>query len=114
MRISDWSSDVCSSDLDYALGNHVAPLGLSFADKVTLGGPYANGAFVGLHGRWNRKPRSGYKVVFVPFGDNGETGKDKPIDVLTGFLSPQETGRASCRERGCQTVEVSGGDGTLQ
>src|SRR3546814_4918553 len=96
MRISDWSSDVCSSGLqpqrpevreytkrpDYALGNHVAPLGLSFADKVTLGGPYANGAFVGLHGSWNRKPRSGYKVVFVPFGDNGETGKAKPIDVL--------------------------------
>jgi len=71
---------------DYALGNHVAPLGLSFADKITLGAPYANGAFVGLHGSWNRKPAAGYKVVFVPFADNGEVGKAKPIDVLTGFL----------------------------
>lgn len=70
---------------DYALGNHVAPLGLAFADKVTLGAPYADGAFVGLHGSWNRKPAAGYKVVFVGFAD-GEAGKVKPIDVLTGFL----------------------------
>lgn len=71
---------------DYSLGNHVAPLGLAFADKVKLGGPFANGAFVGLHGSWNRKPAAGYKVVFVPFADNGEVGKAKPVDVLTGFL----------------------------
>lgn len=70
---------------DYALGNHVAPLGLTFADKVTLGAPYADGAFVGLHGSWNRKPAAGYKVVFVGFADD-EAGKAKPIDVLTGFL----------------------------
>ncbi|AEG47933.1 putative dehydrogenase [Sphingobium chlorophenolicum L-1] len=78
---------------DYALGNHVAPLGLSFADKVSLGGAYANGAFVGLHGSWNRKPRSGYKVVFVPFGDDGAAGKAKPIDVLTGFLGAKGEAR---------------------
>ena len=70
---------------DYALGNHVAPLGLSFADKVQLGAPYSDGAFVGLHGSWNRKPAAGYKVVFVGFAD-GEAGKAKPVDVLTGFL----------------------------
>lgn len=70
---------------DYALGNHVAPLGLTFADKVTLGAPYGDGAFVGLHGSWNRKPAAGYKVVFVGFAD-GAAGKAKPIDVLTGFL----------------------------
>ncbi len=70
---------------DYALGNHVAPLGLTFADKVQLGAPYTEGAFVGLHGSWNRKPAAGYKVVFVGFAD-GEAGKAKPIDVLTGFL----------------------------
>lgn len=70
---------------DYALGNHVAPLGLTFADKVTLGAPYDDGAFVGLHGSWNRKPAAGYKVVFVGFAD-GAAGKAKPIDVLTGFL----------------------------
>ncbi|WIW87222.1 sorbosone dehydrogenase family protein [Sphingobium sp. V4] len=70
---------------DYALGNHVAPLGLTFADKVQLGAPYTDGAFVGLHGSWNRKPAAGYKVVFVGFAD-GEAGKAKPVDVLTGFL----------------------------
>jgi glucose/arabinose dehydrogenase len=72
---------------DYALGNHVAALGLTFAKEAKLGPPFLNGAFVGLHGSWNRKPASGYKVVFIPFMDNGEVGKDKPIDVLTGFLN---------------------------
>ena len=52
---------------------------------MTLGAPYTDGAFVGLHGSWNRKPASGYKVVFVGFTD-GEAGKAKPVDVLTGFL----------------------------
>lgn len=72
---------------DYALGNHVGALGLAFADKVALGTPFANGAFVSLHGSWNRKPAAGYKVVFVPFAGNGEAGKAKPADVLTGFLN---------------------------
>jgi len=71
---------------DYALGNHVAPLGLSFARDMKLGAPFANGAFVGLHGSWNRKPAAGYKVVFVPFQNNGEVAAAKPVDVLTGFL----------------------------
>ena len=57
---------------DYALGNHVAPLGMTFAQdtqghSAKLGGQFADGVFVGEHGSWNRKPRSGYKVVFVPF-----------------------------------------------
>lgn len=72
---------------NYALGNHVAPLGLTFAAQAKLGGRYANGAIVGLHGSWNRKPASGYKVVFVPFTADGEAGKDKPIDILGGFLN---------------------------
>ncbi|WP_373488814.1 sorbosone dehydrogenase family protein [Blastomonas sp.] len=81
---------------DYALGSHVAPLGLAFASKATLGGPFASGAFVALHGSWNRKPAAGYKVVFVPFGADGKPAvtrdaQDKvtgglPVDVLTGFL----------------------------
>jgi glucose/arabinose dehydrogenase len=71
---------------DYALGNHVAPLGVAFAQGRPLAARYRNGAFVGEHGSWNRKPRAGYKVVFVPF-EAGQP-KDKPIDVLTGFLSP--------------------------
>ncbi|MDB5860280.1 MAG: L-sorbosone dehydrogenase, partial [Ramlibacter sp.] len=71
---------------DYALGNHVAPLGLAFSD-ARMTGAYASGAFVGEHGSWNRRPRSGYKVVFVPFA-NGKPG-DAPADFLTGFVSPE-------------------------
>lgn len=73
---------------DYALGPHVAALGLTFADKAQLGAKFANGAFIGEHGSWNRKPVSGYKVVYVPFGNNGFPAPNaKPIDVLTGFLN---------------------------
>lgn len=71
---------------DYALGNHVAALGLSFASGAKLGDRYGQGAFVGLHGSWNRVPPSGYKVIFVPFTKDGKP-EGKPIDVLTGFLS---------------------------
>jgi len=80
---------------DYALGNHVAPLGLTFAAQAKLGARFANGAIVGLHGSWNRKPASGYKVVFVPFTADGEAGKGKPIDILGGFLN--ESGDARGR-----------------
>lgn len=73
---------------DYALGPHVAALGLTFAQNARLGSNYAEGAFIGLHGSWNRKPVSGYKVVYVPFGENGYPVKGaKPVDVLTGFLN---------------------------
>jgi glucose/arabinose dehydrogenase len=70
---------------DYALGNHVAPLGLAFASGELLPAPLRNGGFVGLHGSWNRTPLSGYKVIFVPFRDGKPEGK--PIDVLTGFVN---------------------------
>lgn len=70
---------------DYALGSHVAPLGLAFADGARLGPLYASGAFVGEHGSWNREPFSGYKVVFVPFAGGRPSGQ--PLDVLTGFLA---------------------------
>lgn len=73
---------------DFALGNHTAPLGLTFATGAKLGAPFEGGAFVGLHGSWNRKPKSGYKVVFVPFEKDGRASQNgKPIDVLGGFLS---------------------------
>jgi glucose/arabinose dehydrogenase len=70
---------------DYALGAHTASLGLSFADGARLGPILANGAFVGQHGSWNRKPPSGYKVIFVPFRGGRPAGP--PIDILSGFLS---------------------------
>jgi glucose/arabinose dehydrogenase len=70
---------------DYALGAHTASLGLAFAEGNGLPAEFGNGAFVGQHGSWNRKPHSGYKVIFVPF-ENGRPAGD-PVDVLTGFLS---------------------------
>jgi len=75
---------------DYALGNHVAPLGLAFSAGNLLPEKYRNGAFIGEHGSWNRKPISGYKVVFVPFANGRPSGL--PVDVLTGFLSDKEEG----------------------
>ena len=70
---------------DYALGTHVAPLGMAFADGQSLGARFAHGVFVGEHGSWNRKPRSGYKVVFVPFDGPRPSGA-MPVDVVTGFV----------------------------
>jgi glucose/arabinose dehydrogenase len=70
---------------DFALGSHVAPLGLAFYEGGLLPTRYRHGAFVGLHGSWNRNPLSGYKVVFVAFANGRPTGK--PEDFLTGFLS---------------------------
>jgi glucose/arabinose dehydrogenase len=69
---------------DYALGAHTASLGLVFYDSNLLPKHYSGGAFVGQHGSWNRKPRSGYKVIFVPFADGRPAGAAE--DVLTGFL----------------------------
>ncbi len=74
---------------DYALGNHVAPLGLAFSDPArdkALPPALASGAFIGQHGSWNRQPRSGYNVVFVPFVNGKPQGQ--PIEVLGGFVSP--------------------------
>lgn len=75
---------------DYALGPHTASLGLAwFANDKSavnkLPAQFASGMFIGQHGSWNRKPHSGYKVIFVPFENGKPAGK--PIDVLTGFLS---------------------------
>ncbi|MDH4447796.1 MAG: sorbosone dehydrogenase family protein [Acidovorax sp.] len=72
---------------DYALGSHVAPLGLAFTAGLALLPELASGAFVGEHGSWNRTPRSGYKVVFVPFANGQPVGL--PLEVLTGFVSPE-------------------------
>jgi glucose/arabinose dehydrogenase len=71
---------------DYALGAHTASLGLTSSVGTTLPTLFANGMFVGQHGSWNRRPHSGYKVIFVPFDRSGKP-EGTPIDVLTGFLS---------------------------
>jgi glucose/arabinose dehydrogenase len=70
---------------DYALGAHTASLGLTFNTGNLFPQDMAGGAFVGQHGSWNRKPRAGYKVIFVPFANGKPSGG--PQDVLTGFLN---------------------------
>ena len=72
---------------DYALGAHTAPLGLVSSLGTTLPATFANGMFIGQHGSWNRRPHSGYKVIFVPFASGKPSGV--PLDVLTGFLSEE-------------------------
>ena len=73
---------------DYAMGAHVAALGLAFSQGQRLGPAFARGAFVGEHGSWNRSPPSGTKVVFVPFAGAQPSGM--PVDVLSGFRVGQK------------------------
>jgi glucose/arabinose dehydrogenase len=88
-RVSPQNPDLVAKAIapDYALGAHVAALGLTFADPSAnaLAPAFAQGAFIGRHGSWNRKPRSGYDVVFVPFEGGKPSGV--PIEVLGGFVS---------------------------
>ncbi len=81
---------------DYALGAHTASLGLASSSGTSLPERFSNGMFIGQHGSWNRKPFSGYQVIFVPFKDGKPIGL--PLNVLTGFLS--ETGKAYGRPVG--------------
>ena len=81
---------------DYALGPHPASLGLAWSGGATLPDPFTHGMFVGQHGSWNRDPRSGYKVIFVPFTDARADGQAR--DVLTGFLD--DAGQARGRPVG--------------
>ncbi|QND74319.1 PQQ-dependent sugar dehydrogenase [Tardiphaga robiniae] len=81
---------------DYALGAHTASLGLTFNTGDLFPASMKDGAFIGQHGSWNRRPQSGYKVIFVPFTDGKPSGK--PQDVLTGFLN--DSGEAQGRPVG--------------
>lgn len=76
---------------DYALGAHVAALGLSFARDGGFGGAFAEGAFIGQHGSWNRQDLAGYKVAWVPF--SGGRPAVPPVDFLTGFLTDKGEAR---------------------
>ena len=90
-RVSPKNPDMVAKAVapDYALGSHTASLGMTFSDGTTLPAAFAHGVFVGQHGSWNREPRSGYKVVFVPFDGQKPAAGALPVDVLTGFLSAQ-------------------------
>ena len=81
---------------DFALGPHTASLGLTWSGSTSLPARFNGGMFVGQHGSWNRKPRSGYKVIFVPFAGGQPAGE--PVDVLTGFV--RENGDAMGRPVG--------------
>lgn len=89
---------------DYALGPHTSSLGLSNAEGSALPEPFTEGLFVGQHGSWNRKPISGYKVIFVPFSQGRPDGA--PIDLLTGFVN--EDGEAQGRPVGV-VIDQEGG-----
>ena len=91
VRVTPQRPDLVAKALvpDYALGPHTASLGLAGSTGTTLPAPFVHGMFIGQHGSWNRRPHSGYKVVFVPFKDGQPDGP--PIDVLTGFLSERGT-----------------------
>ena len=69
---------------DYALSSHVAALGMTFTNGSAMPEPYANGAFVGEHGSWNRSAFNGYKVIYIPFENGKPSGMAQ--DVVTGFL----------------------------
>jgi glucose/arabinose dehydrogenase len=73
---------------DYAIGSHVAPLGLWFSEKNALPAKYQGGAFISEHGSWDRSPLSGYEVVYVAFQQGKPVGK--PETVVSGFYSPDE------------------------
>ena len=83
---------------DYALGAHTASLGLAFYDGKLFPASYQGGAFIGQHGSWNRKPFSGYKVIFVPFADGKPSGP--PQDFVSGFLDRK--GKAQGRPVGVE------------
>ena len=90
VRVNPQNLDLVAKAIapDYAVGPHTASLGLTFAEGNTLPAQFKEGAFIGQHGSWNRKPHSGYKVIFVPFTGGKPSGT--PVDVLTGFLDKDE------------------------
>jgi glucose/arabinose dehydrogenase len=90
VRVNPQNLDLVAKAIapDYAIGPHTASLGLTFAEGNSLPAQFKEGAFIGQHGSWNRKPHSGYKVIFVPFAAGKPSGQ--PVDVLSGFLDKDE------------------------
>ncbi|HEY4345838.1 MAG TPA: sorbosone dehydrogenase family protein [Parvibaculum sp.] len=101
VRVKPQNPDLVAKAIapDYALGPHTASLGLTFYDAKLLPPKYEGGAFIGQHGSWNRNPRSGYKVIFVPFAGGMPAGPAE--NVLTGFLD--DKGEAQGRPVGVTT-----------
>ena len=94
---ANWADLVAKAIVpDYALGSHTASLGLAHSPSNRLPAALQEGMFVGQHGSWNRDPRAGYRVIFVPFSGGEPNGM--PIEVLTGFV--RENGEAMGRPVG--------------
>ena len=92
---------------DVSVGPHTASLGLTFYTKDSFPEKYKNGAFVGQHGSWNRANFSGYKVLFIPFDENGNPRQ--PEDFLTGFIADDDASQVYGRPVGVTTLP----DGSL-
>lgn len=92
-RVEPQRPDLVESAIvpDYAVGSHTASLGLAYSAANNLPPPFTSGLFVGQHGSWNRRPPSGYKVIFVPMQEGRPAGD--AIDVLTGFLNEEDEAR---------------------
>lgn len=92
-RVEPQHPDLVASAIapDYALGSHTAPLGLAFYRGSLLPQRYIGGAFIGQHGSWNRRPLSGYKVIFVAFSNGIPVGV--PEDILSGFVDDEGNAR---------------------
>jgi glucose/arabinose dehydrogenase len=89
-RIASPDPDLINKSIkpDYALGSHTASLGLLNASATNLGEDLTEGMLVAQHGSWNRSPKSGYKVIYIPFKNGMASGES--IDVMTGFLNSNE------------------------
>ncbi len=89
-RVQPTRTDLVATAIkpDYAVGTHTASLGIAFSKEAQLPEAWKSGLFVAQHGSWNRRPKSGYKVIYVPFQDGKPAGA--PVDALIGFLDADE------------------------
>lgn len=73
---------------EITLTSHSTPIGITFLNKTNFPADYKQDAIVALHGSWNRKQLSGYKLVRIKFitSANGVTAT-KVEDFATGWLA---------------------------
>jgi glucose/arabinose dehydrogenase len=85
-RVKPQKPDLTSKAIvpDVLLGAHRAPLQFAFYTGDQFPASYHGGAFLAEHGSWNRSPRAGYQVVFIPFKDGKPSGT--PTTFLTGLV----------------------------
>jgi glucose/arabinose dehydrogenase len=90
---------------DVLMQAHSAPLGIAFYTGEAFPAEWRGGAFVAMHGSWNRAQRTGYKVVYLPMKDGKATGEY--VDFMTGFVA--QDGKAWGRPVGVTVMK----DGAL-